>query len=357
VTRISIRSTGSAVLAFAGVLALGVTGAYGASPSKVAYETSGHGEQTWVVNSNGTGRKDLGPGEEPLVSPNGQMVAASNFGSKGRALVVYSTVGKPKQLYVNLAQTAATVLAWSPDSRYVAVQLTDTTASSTAGNPGAGGVAIVDTTAATVKRIVPGVVSGASFEPTANAADRLAYGVSAARRLNSPTEIFTINADGTGETQITHDGRSLDPVWGPNGIAYDEQRFRGENAPAYNIWMMNGDGSHRSQITHVPAGPLVDGLIPLAFSAGGSRMIAEFVGQDTNEGYTVSVATHKATLIKVAHHISVNADGISRSGNTLLVTLDAYEDPIAAGKVATIPFSSGHPKVLATRAGFGTWNG
>jgi Tol biopolymer transport system component len=354
---ISIRSAAGAVFASAAVLAVGATGAYAASPFEIAYEASGHSEQTWVVNSNGTGRKYLGTGEQPLVSPNGQMVAASNFGSHGHALIVYSTVGKPKQLYINLAQTAATALAWSPDSRYVAVQLTDTTPSSTATNPGAGGVAIVDTTARTVKRIAPGFVFGASFEPTANATDRLAYGLSGSQRLNSPTEIYTINADGTGRTQITHGRRSLNPVWGPIGIAYDEQRFRGENAPAYNIWLMNRDGSHRTQITHVRAGPLVEGLVPLAFSGNGRRMIAEFEGQDTSEGYTVSVTTHKAKLIKVAHHNSVNADGISRSGNTLLVTLDAFENPTAEGKVATIPFSGGHPKVLATHSGFGTWNG
>jgi hypothetical protein len=314
---ISIRSAAGAVFASAAVLAVGATGAYAASPFEIAYEASGHSEQTWVVNSNGTGRKYLGTGEQPLVSPNGQMVAASNFGSHGQALIVYSTVGKPKQLYINLAQTAATALAWSPDSRYVAVQLTDTTPSSTATNPGAGGVAIVDTTARTVKRIAPGFVFGASFEPTANATDRLAYGLSGSQRLNSPTEIYTINADGTGRTQITHGRRSLNPVWGR----------------------------------------LVEGLVPLAFSGNGRRMIAEFEGQDTSEGYTVSVTTHKAKLIKVAHHNSVNADGISRSGNTLLVTLDAFENPTAEGKVATIPFSSGHPKVLATHAGFGTWNG
>ena len=115
-----------------------------------------------------------------MASPNGQMVAASHFGSQGRALMVYSTAGKPKQTYINLAQTAATVLAWSPDSRYVAVQLTDTTASSTASNAGAGGVAIVDTTSRTVKRIARGFVWGASFDPARNATGnflrgRLAY--------------------------------------------------------------------------------------------------------------------------------------------------------------------------------------
>jgi hypothetical protein len=352
-----MRASAAAVIVSSAVLAVGASCADASAPATIAYETSGHSEQVSVVNSTGTGRKDLGHGEQPLVSPSGQMVAASNYGSHGRALIVYSTTGNGKQQYINLAQTAATALAWSPDSRYIAVQLIDTTPSSTATNPGAGGLAILDTTTHTVKRIIRGFIVGASFEPSANATDRLVYGLSRSQKANSATNVYTINADGTGETQISHNNRSLWPVWGSTGIAYDDERFRGENAPDYNIWLMNSDGSHRTQITHVAAGPLVEGLIPIAFSATGSRMVAEFEGQDTSEGYTVSVATHKATLIKVAHHNSVNADGISRSGNTLLVTLDAFENPTADGKVAMIPFSSGSPKVLAKHAGIATWNG
>jgi hypothetical protein len=285
------------------------------------------------------------------------MVAASKFGSQGRALMIYSTVGKPRQVYINLAQTTASALSWSPDSRYLALDLEDTTASSTASNAGAGGVAIVDTTTRTVKRIAKGFVWGASFDPTPNANDRLAYGLSGAHKLNSRTEIFTSNADGSDQTQITHDGRSLNPVWGPRTVAFDRQRFRGENAPAYNIWQMNGDGSRLRQITHVRVGPLLDGLVPVAWSAGGQRMVAEFVGEDTNEGYTVSVASRTAKLIKVAHHDSVQANGISRNGRTVLVTLDAAENPTAAGQIATIPFSGGRPRVFARHAGFGSWNG
>ncbi len=344
------------MLGSAAVLAAAANAAT-AAPVRIAYETSGRQEQTRVVNSNGSGRKLLGTGQEPLVSPNGQMVAASPVGSHGHALVVYSTVGKPTQVYLNLAQAIATALSWSPDSRYLAVDLEDTTASSTASNPGAGGVAIVDTTTETVKRIARGFVWGASFDPVPNASDRLAYAVSGAHKLNSPTEIYASNADGSAQAQITHGGRSLNPVWGPKTIAYDRQRFRGDNAPAYNIWQMNGDGSDRRQITHLRVGPLLDGLIPLAWSASGRRMVAEFVGEDTNEGYTVSVVSRTAKPIKVAHHNSVEANGISRNGKTVLVTLDAGENPTAVGQIATIPFSGGRPRVLARHAGFGSWNG
>lgn len=95
---ISIRRAVGLELTSAAAFAVGATGAYGASPFEIAFEVDGHGEQTWVVKSNGAGRQDLGAGGQPLVSPNGQMVAASNLGSRGHALIVYSTVGEPKQL-------------------------------------------------------------------------------------------------------------------------------------------------------------------------------------------------------------------------------------------------------------------
>ncbi len=347
------------MIAAAGVMTalLGSATQAPAATVKVAYETSGRSEQVWVVNADGTGRRRLGTGEQPLVSPDGALVAATEFGPHGRALMVYSTTGAPAQGYVNLATTSATPLAWSPDSRYLAVELVDTSSAGTATKPGTGGVAVVDTRSHTIKRIAAGFPNGASFAPSPGAGDRLAYGLAHSHNLNPPSDIVTANPDGSAATQITHDGRSLYPVWGARGITFDRERFRGENAPAYNIWLMGGDGSHATQITHLSPGPLLDGLIPLAVSGDGARMIAQFVGEDTNDAYTVSVTGHRARRLTVAHHLSVQAGGISRSGQTLLVTLDAFENPTSRGKVAVLPFTGGRPTVLADHAGFGSWNG
>jgi hypothetical protein len=338
-------------------LLAGAATAASAATVKVTYETSQHSEEVWVVNADGSHRTRLGTGDQPLISPDGTMVAASEFGPHGHALVIYSTSGQPKQAYLNLATTSAVALAWSADSRYLAVELIDTTGAGTATRAGAGGVGVVDTTAHAIKRIAAGFPNGASFDPMRADGDRLAYGLAHAHNLNPPSNIATANPDGTDVTQITHDGRSLNPLWGPQGIAFDRERFRGDNAPAYNIWSMHGDGSDATQITHLRPGPFLDGLIPFAVSASGNRMIAQYVGEDTNEAYTVSVPSHRATRVTVAHHTSVQAGGISSNGRTLLVTLDAFENPTAAGKVALLPFSGGRPTVLATHAGFGTWNG
>jgi hypothetical protein len=105
--------------------------------------------------------------------------------------------------------------------------------------------------------------------------------------------------------------------------------------PGTGCEFVSGDSA--STATSPPARPRAC-RSRLAVSANGWRMIAEFVGQDTSEGYTVSIASHTAKLIRVAHQTSINADAISHSGSTVLVTLDAFENPTAECKVATIRF-------------------
>ena len=45
---------------------------------------------------------------------------------------------------------------------------------------------------------------------------------------------------------------------------------------------MNPDGSARRQITHTKVPALLEGLVPMQFSSDGTRLLAEYVGQDTS---------------------------------------------------------------------------
>ncbi|MDQ6807283.1 MAG: hypothetical protein M3065_20535 [Actinomycetota bacterium] len=92
----------------------------------------------------------------------------------------------------------------------------------------------------------------------------------------------------TGSPGITSDGRSADPVWGTRGAVFDHKRFRKGDAPIAQIWLMQANGGGRRQITHKRVGLLVKGLVPITFSADGTRLAAEFEGQDTSFGYSVS---------------------------------------------------------------------
>jgi Tol biopolymer transport system component len=76
-------------------------------------------------------------------------------------------------------------------------------------------------------------------------------------------EIFVVNADGSGLTQLTHTPAdrkrtkfdwSDDPVWSPDGklIAFDGARD--ETGGDSQIYLMHSDGTGRRKLTHISAG-------------------------------------------------------------------------------------------------------
>jgi Tol biopolymer transport system component len=288
-------------------------------------------------------------GAEPLVAPDGA-VAAALFGPRGPALVVYRA-GAPAQKYFDLRKFSATPVAWSPDSRYLAVSQLS---AAVTGNPGTG-LSIIDTRTGAVETIAAGAICGASFAPAAP--DRLIYGRSPASTFCIKNiNLFTVNADGSGAKQLTHDGRSLNPAWGTRRIAFDRQTPRGgQAAPAYQVWVMNADGTHPRQITHMKIPQLVSGLAPMAFSADGQRLLAVYQGEDTSDTYTVTISTGKT------HHITVGGQdvqtgGISRDGKQVLVVSGAFMNPPSKGTIETVPFAGGRPKVLVRHADQPSWN-
>ena len=145
-------------------------------------------------------------------------------------------------------------------------------------------------------------------------------------------------------------------MWGPRYIAYDRERMRHES-PEYQIWLESpGGGAPVRRVTHIPVGPLAQGLVPLAFSANGSRLLAEFEGEDTSDAYAVNVASGHARGVTV-HGRAVQGAGISSDGSTLLVDENAFEQPPSNGRVATIPFAGGRSHVLVAHGSQASWNG
>jgi Tol biopolymer transport system component len=85
-------------------------------------------------------------------------------------------------------------------------------------------------------------------------------------------EIFTVNPDGSGLTQLTSTGvgvSNTEPRWSADGT---EIVFR--RSPGGSIWTMKSDGSVQTQITYPPAG---SGNYHPAFSPDGSKIVFENV--------------------------------------------------------------------------------
>ncbi|HEX4483012.1 MAG TPA: hypothetical protein VH081_04440 [Solirubrobacteraceae bacterium] len=310
----------------------------------------------WTLGASGAPPARIGAGFSPLVAPSGGQIAASLFGAgpseSGPALIVYSTSAGAPQTYFNLKRETTQPLAWSSDGRYVAVDVQSTVLRNAAK---LSGLAIVDTQQKTVKMIARGQIYGASFAPNGN--DQVVYGRSAQQTLTSRVNVYRSNADGTSTVALTHDGRSLFPLWGPGAIAYDRERLRREDAPVYQIWLRPTSGRAR-QLTHVSVRTLVSGLTPIAFSSDGTKLLAQFVGQDTSEAWTVDVASGRARRVTArGARLPLQAAGLSSDGSTILIDEGGDEGPASEGRVATMPFAGGLSKVLVAHGSQSSWNG
>jgi hypothetical protein len=319
-------------------------------------ETATSTSKVWVASLSGGEGKLLGPGQQPLLAPDGRSVAVSLFGvspgvsEHGPSIGIYPAEGGPIANYLSLETATATPLAWSPDSRYLAVYRQSNEVTNIAAGSG---LDVIDTQTGTVTSIAEGAIYGASF--ARDGSDRLVFALAHSLSGTATTNLYVSEADGAGLHRITSNGRSLNPVWGPKYIAYDRERPRHES-PEYQIWLASPSGASVRKVTHVAVGPLVQGLVPLAFSAGGSRLLAEFEGEDTSGAYAVSVASGRARSVTV-HGQMVQGAGISSDGRTLLIDAGSFEQPPSHGRVVTIPFAGGPAKVLVAHGSQASWNG
>jgi hypothetical protein len=325
---------------------------------RLAYltETATATPKVWVASVNGSEAKLLGPGEQPLLAPDGQLVAASLFGvspgvdEHGPAIGVYPASGAPIVDYLNLETNTASPLAWSQDSRYLAVQLQS---NQIVDGRVASSLDVIDTQTQTVTQIAKGTIYGASFAH--DGSDELVFGLSHSESFASGVNLYVSEPNGSGLHRLTSDGRSLEPVWGPRYIAYDRERAR-HLSPEYQIWLVSpSGGAPVRRVTHIAVDALAQGLVPLAFSANGNRLIAQFEGQDQSGAYAVNVITGRAHEVTV-HGRAVIGAGISSSGSTLLIDENALFQPPSKARVASIPFAGGHSHVLIAHGSQGSWN-
>jgi len=258
--------------------------------------------------------------------------------------VLYSTSGVLIHAFATTTGVPA-AFAWSPDSRYVAISLDSNAVNGVTG----AGLAVVDTTTGTYTVIVKGEISGASF--AVNGSDRIVYSAAPSLNAGAPSNLYAIAPDGSAKTQLTHDNHSLNPLWGAKGIAFDRERWRGQNAfPAYQVWLLTG--THLRRLTNMSIPALVSGLVPLAFSANGNRMIAEYGGQDTSFAWTIQISPLRVRQVPGF----VQGGGISRSGNSLLIDAGALMQPANDGTIESVPFTATHPVHRLVRGASPSWN-
>lgn len=320
----------------------------GSAPVRIAFvkETGSSLPAVWVANGSGGGKRKLGNGDEPLISPNGAFVAAGSFAS-GSQLKVFGSSGGVHNLF-KTAKFSAAPLAWSPNSRYLAVAVMSNKV-----NEAGSYLAVVNTATWSITKVASGVIGGASFSPSGAQIVLSKWHVAYTFNAN----LFTVNVDGSHLTQITFGNNAQDPVWGRKGIVFSREGknryYMGQPyGPSGQLWLKSG--SHLTQLTHVSVGLLVYGLTPVGVSANGNRILAAFTGEDTDYAVAVQISP------RIVHNVNVGVQyavpgAISKDGKTLLISYGSFEAPANDGSVDTVPFLGTHRTVLVQGAE-GTWD-
>jgi Tol biopolymer transport system component len=142
-------------------------------------------------------------------------------------------------------------------------------------------------------------------------------------------------------TPLTDDDASGSPVWGAGVIAYDRDK---------DVWLIDGDGSHARRLTHTGAG-----IVPVAWSADGSRLLAANPPLNNGRLWVVDAATGRAHAL-TGWTGDLYGQTLSRDGSTVLAGVGCGGRPTPFGLIETIPFAGGAPRVLVRGPCRATWS-
>jgi hypothetical protein len=329
------------------------------APKKLALVYRSRG-QLVLAAPDGAGAHVIGPAAQALLSPDGTRVAALSD-RRGRAtLTVYRTgrvahassvaqLGPP-----GWAGQGATLLAWSADSRFVALSADVLSAS---GEQGA--LVTVNVASGHVTTIATGNFLGASFSPSLP--DKLVYARASLEQLDdNESLLYVASPDGRGTRTLTHSGLASAPAWSLRGIVFAKLLALGSatSSPDYGLALIQPNGSGLHRIGDFAAGaPAGDSA--LLVSASGTHLLADFDSPHSPSPLIDVWKLNLAARHPVAEPLRqpgalLLGDGVSRNGKTLL--LSAIPLSGKPEQVESIPFSGGPPKVLATTGTAPSWN-
>jgi hypothetical protein len=257
-------------LAAAAIAAAGASGASGlpgsgslrAAPAGTL-TASAVGPTIVIARGNGSGRRVLGTGFRSFVSPDGTVVAVTEFdegpvGPINERLEIFASAGGGPKRTLRISCWA---VAWAPDSSKLACvdarRLVVITAVSGA--------------ATTVGRGLFG--RQVSFSPDSRS---LAYVQFAnAKLVNGMLRVIDLASRKS--RAIRAGARS--PLWGPTAIAFSD---------GDQIAVVQPDGTGYRTLTRFrPESQFVGGLTPVAWSADGRRLLGGQSGQDTWQAYAI----------------------------------------------------------------------
>jgi Tol biopolymer transport system component len=296
----------------------------------------------WAADNGGGGAIPLGRNYSgPRISPDGQWVLAVRQSARGaNQLYLLPTGGGGATRLLTSVQ--ADLYAWSPTSQLIAA---------VTGRR----LAAIDVASGAATDLANGIFAGASvsFSPFG---DQIAYTLATSTGLNAATDVYAVPVAGGPPTQLTVDGTSTNPAWGPTQIAYSRGPRRRSDYPQLNLWLMNPDGSEQRQLTFVGVRSLVTGLNPVQWSASGAQLLANYGGQDTSQAFAVDPLSGGALDLGARSFDGTSPGALSRDGTTVLAQTGGQEGPGRGRNTVAIPFGGGPPTVLVPGGLSPDWN-
>jgi Tol biopolymer transport system component len=326
-------------------LAAVLTAATLAAPASatIVFEKSPFRPTVWAAADDGSARVQLAGGELPRISPDGTTVAYETpyRGTTRPTLRVIPAAGGESRL---LLKPVWYSFGFSPDSRTIAAV--------TGKEVGQKRLVLIDVASGRVRTVAHGQFSGFSFSPDSTL---LVFSRALKDRYPPRSDLIVVAVAGGLPTVLTTDHRSIDPVWGAPGIAFVKLRRPTRRGDAYkqDIYLLDPATKAVRRLTTTKVPFLLSGLDPVSWSADGTRLLAEFGGQDTSYAETVDPATGTVT------RAGRRADGIvgydlSADGTTILATTGGY-DPGDPHDVVALPYTGGVPTVLVENAFSPNW--
>jgi hypothetical protein len=294
--------------------------------------------RVFVADDDGSNPHRLGEGRAPTVSADGRWVAWIEPGDTEQ--VMLQLADRSRKARVVARSTQVGEIRFSPDSKSLGLVIGRR-------------LLVYDIKERDSFKAASGNIRGFSFSLDSQS---IVYGTSGRDgSFDAPSDLYRRVIGGDTRVRVTRDRKSLNPVWGADGIVHDRFRRRDGDAPTYNLFSIQPDGGSLHRITALRIPNLVSGLVPLELSADGKRLLAEFVGQDTSVGFAVNPETGKVRALSRDSENGFVAADLSADGRTVLGHTGG-PDPRRAGNVVTMPYRGGKPKVLVRHAAFPDWS-
>ncbi|HEX2391590.1 MAG TPA: hypothetical protein VHI77_01590 [Solirubrobacterales bacterium] len=320
-----------------------------AAQATLAYTRGLFKPVVYSAQDNGQGQKKIGPGRSPKVSPDGQLIAFDREAKPGHdELKLAAANGSSvKTILTNLR--GGFYLAFSPDSTTIAALQGP--------EIGKEALVLINLASGSVRTVARGFFSGLSFSPDSG---EIVYSRATSERYPLRSDVFRAPVAGGTPVAITHDHKSLDPLWGPqNRIVLAKQSvIKGRmGVPRNDLYLIDPDGSGVKRLTHTQVTPLTQGLFPTQWSDSGNQLLTEYEGQDTSYAVTVNPRTGAERAIDKRNQGEQGFVGtaISGDGRTVLGWTGGFE-PGPNHNVATAPYGGGKIKVLVKNASEADWS-